>query len=330
VISEYPFQALKIFCDLAADDATLTLLKEGVAPHELLFAAAPAPSVLSKSQSDPALADADIAFGQPDAAAVLNASKLRWLHISSAGYTRYDTPEFHKAAAERKLIVTNSSSVYAEPCAEHVLAFMLANARNLPPALQAGSTGDTSSWLRLRNTSTLLRGQRVLILGFGNIGRHLVELLRPFGMQIEAVRRKQEVAKGATIITREQLPQALARADHVINVLPASASSTRFLSSAEFAAMKKGAVLYNIGRGATVDQEALLAALTSGHLAAAWLDVTEPEPLPPGHPLLSARNCYITPHIAGGHRNELQMLVCHFLKNLPLFLKGAPLQDRVM
>jgi phosphoglycerate dehydrogenase-like enzyme len=67
---------------------------------------------------------------------------------------------------------------------------MLANARNLPPALQAGSTGDTSSWLRLRNTSTLLRGQRVLILGFGNIGRHLVELLRPFGMQIEALRRK--------------------------------------------------------------------------------------------------------------------------------------------
>jgi hypothetical protein len=72
---------LKIFCDLAANDATLTLLKDGVTPHELVFPAAPAPSVLSKSGSDPALADADIAFGQPDAAAVLNASKLRWLHI---------------------------------------------------------------------------------------------------------------------------------------------------------------------------------------------------------------------------------------------------------
>jgi len=94
--------------------------------------------------------------------------------------------------------------------------------------------------------------------------------------------------------------------------------------------MKKGAVLYNIGRGATVDQEALLAALTSGHLAAAWLDVTEPEPLPSGHPLLKVPNFFITPHIAGGHRNELQMLVRHFLKNLPLFLEGAPLQDRVM
>lgn len=328
--SPVAYQALKIFCDLTSDDATLTLLREGVAPHELVFPATPAPSVLSKSEFDPALADTDIAFGQPDAAAVLSAPRLRWLHISSAGYTRYDTPGFHKAAAERKLIVTNSSSVYAEPCAEHVLAFMLANARNLPDALKAGSSGDTSSWLRLRNTSTLLTGQRVLILGFGNIGRHLVELLRPFGMQVEALRRKPGAAQGVSMISREQLPQALAKADHVVNVLPASSSSTGFVSSAEFGSMKKGAAFYNIGRGATVDQEALLAALTSGRLAAAWLDVTEPEPLPSGHPLLSAPNCHITPHIAGGHQNESQMLVRHFLQNFRLFLEAGPLRDRIM
>ena len=85
---------MRIFSDLAADDKTLALLKRGVAPHEIVSPAKPAASVLSKSEPDPALADADIAFGQPDAAGVLEAGRLRWLQISSAGYTRYDTDDF--------------------------------------------------------------------------------------------------------------------------------------------------------------------------------------------------------------------------------------------
>src|SRR5262249_44311340 len=156
--------------------------------------------------------------------------------ISSAGYTRYDSPEFRKGVAEKKLVVTNSSSVYAEPCAEHVLAFMLAQARHLPEALKAGATGDSSSWLRLRNTSSLLRGQSVLILGFGSIARPLVELLRPFEIQISALRRNPSDDPGITIITKADLPGALAAADHVINLLPASPGSVRFFGPAEFAA----------------------------------------------------------------------------------------------
>ncbi len=321
---------LKVFSDLNTDADTLLLLKRGVAPHEIVFPAQPAPSVLSQSGPDPTLAEADIAFGQPDAASVLQAERLRWLHISSAGYTRYDRAEFRSAAARRKLVVTNSSSVYAEPCAEHVLAFMLAQARKLPEGLRAGGTGDSTSWLRLRNTSVLLRNQSVLLLGFGSIARHLVELLRPFGMQIAALRRQPRGDEGISIVTAEHLSQALAKADHVVDLLPASSGSARFMSAPQFAAMKKGSVFYNIGRGATVEQEALVAALRSGHLTAAWLDVTEPEPLPHGHPLLSAPNCFITPHIAGGHQNESEMLVRHFLENFRRFLQGAPLLDRVM
>ena len=94
--------------------------------------------------------------------------------------------------------------------------------------------------------------------------------------------------------------------------------------------MKPGAVFYNIGRGTTVDQAALVTTLNSGRLAAAWLDVTDPEPLPPGHPLLSAPNCHLTPHIAGGHRNEAESLVRHFLDNFQRFVAGTPLQDRVI
>jgi phosphoglycerate dehydrogenase-like enzyme len=320
---------MKIFCDVVANDDTLALLRRGVAPHELVVPARPTP-VLSNAEPESALADADIAFGQPDAESVLQSSKLGWLHISSAGYTRYDTREFRKAASDRKLLVTNSSTVYAEPCAEHVFAFMLAQARKLPEALHSNATGDTPVWLQLRHGSRLLRGQTVLMLGFGSIARHLLHLLQPFQMRIVALRRKPGAHDGVSFITQAELPRALARADHVLNLLPASSDTIRFVSSSEFRAMKKSAVFYNVGRGATVDQDALIAALRSGHIAAAWLDVTDPEPLPSDHPLLNTPNCYITPHIAGGHEHESGILVQHFLDNFRRFLDQKPLLDRIM
>jgi phosphoglycerate dehydrogenase-like enzyme len=94
--------------------------------------------------------------------------------------------------------------------------------------------------------------------------------------------------------------------------------------------MAAGARVYNIGRGTTVDQDALLAALSSGRVASAYLDVTDPEPLPPDHPLWTAPNCFITPHSAGGHAGEDERLVRHFLRNLAAFEQGEPLADRVM
>jgi phosphoglycerate dehydrogenase-like enzyme len=89
-------------------------------------------------------------------------------------------------------------------------------------------------------------------------------------------------------------------------------------------------VFYNIGRGTTVDQEALIERLRSGRIAAAWLDVTGPEPLPPGHALWTAPNCFITPHTAGGHDTEFERLAAHFVGNFQRFLAGTELSDRVM
>jgi phosphoglycerate dehydrogenase-like enzyme len=94
--------------------------------------------------------------------------------------------------------------------------------------------------------------------------------------------------------------------------------------------MKSDAVFYNIGRGQTVDQAALAEALNGGRLAGAYLDVTDPEPLPAGHALWTARNCYITPHTAGGHEDEFERLVRHFLENLARYERGEPLRDRVI
>jgi phosphoglycerate dehydrogenase-like enzyme len=122
---------------------------------------------------------------------------------------------------------------------------------------------------------------------------------------------------------------ALAGAHHVIDVLPASASTDRWFDAARFAACRPGAVFYNVGRGTTVDQEALRAALLAGQLGAAYLDVTTPEPLPPDHPLWTTPNCFISPHLAGGHHDEAERLVQHFLENLRRFTTQQALLDRV-
>ena len=116
----------------------------------------------------------------------------------------------------------------------------------------------------------------------------------------------------------------------MIDLLPANEETRRLFDRRRFSAMKPGAVFYNIGRGTTVDQDALAEALRAGRLRAAYLDVTDPEPLPPEHPLWKTPNCVITPHTAGGHADEWLRLVKHFLVNLRRYEAGHPLVDRVI
>ncbi|HSI86472.1 MAG TPA: D-2-hydroxyacid dehydrogenase [Candidatus Methylacidiphilales bacterium] len=318
---------LRIFADIRCDSATEEKLRIGVSPHELIR---PTESISVLSSINASLTGVDIAFGQPGVAGVLASDTLRWVHVSSAGYTRYDTPEFRAAAQSRGLALTNSSSVYDEPCAEHVLAFMLGAARQLPRGLHSRAASGTPDWNGLRSACRLLRGESLLILGYGAIARHLVRLLAPFHMRIVALRRRPSGDEEVPIISFEELPAALAKADHVLNILPDNAQTRGFLNEERLAQIKPGALLYNIGRGTTVDQPALVQALRSGQIAQAWLDVTDPEPLPPGHPLLALENCHITPHIAGGHQNESQSLVDHFLQNFRRYVEGSSLNDRVL
>lgn len=321
---------LKIFSDARFEGNALHLLQQGTASHELIFPQQKGVSVLSIAPPDPAMEQADIAVGQPSVESVLNAKRLRWLQITSAGITRYDTPEFRAAAKDRGLIVTNSSAVYEEACAEHVFSFMLAQARQLPVGLANRFPNGSPEWNALRHASRCLVGEKVVILGFGAIAARLIEILTPFRMEVIAMRRQPRGDEGVPIVTEENLAPALAEADHVINILPDNPASVGFISKERLAQLKPGAILYNIGRGTTVVQDALAESLTSGHLAAAWLDVTDPEPLPEGHPLLSIPTCHITPHTAGGHRNESETQVRHFLDNLERFSNGKPLRNQVM
>jgi len=321
---------LRIFVDFAVTQEVLELLQEGTRGHELVFPKTPASSVLAKAGRDPQFATVDIAFGQPEPEAIEEAGQLKWIHVSTSGITRYDNRQFRALVAERKIPVTNSASVYNEACAVHALSFMVAQARRLPLAFQCRTGNGSETWREIRSTSGTLRGETVLILGYGTIGKRLAELLRPFDMKVMAYRRKPRGDEGVLVISEAQLPSALAEADHVVNVLPDSAETRHFFDAARFAMIKPGAIFYNIGRGTTVVQDALLAALRSGRIIAAWLDVTEPEPLPEEHPLRKEPNCFITPHVAGGHKGEDKTLVRHFLKNFERFVRGESLLDRVM
>ena len=321
---------MKIFTDLNTTPELLEYLREGIAPHELLRPAQSGGSVLADVPTDPVMQEADIVLGQPRVDAVLASPKLKWLQVSTAGFTRYDTADFRTAMKERGIPVTNSSHVYDDACAEHVFAFMLANARQLPRGLNTRCANGAPEWTALRRESRLLQGQSLLIIGYGAIAERLIELLAPFRMKITAMRRTRRGDEKVPIVTPDEVATELGEADHVINILPDNADSLRWFNAERFGQMKPGAIFHNIGRGTTVDQQALADALKSGHVGAAWLDVTDPEPLPDDHVLWTFGNCYITPHTAGGQFDEARVLIHHFIENFARYQAGEKLVNRVM
>ena len=235
-----------------------------------------------------------------------------------------------EALRARGAILTTSSGVFADSCAQHVLAMMLALGRQLPQSLRDQWTDRSWHYTERRYDSRLLTGQTVLLLGFGAIGRRLAELLAPFGMTLLALRRQTRSERAVRVIAAENISSALAEADHVVNILPENDETRGYVNARRLACCKPGARFYNVGRGTTVDQRALLEALESGRLGSAYLDVTEPEPLPPEHPLWTAPNCFITPHTAGGRHDQDEALAEHFLKNLAAFERGSAMADRIV
>ena len=321
---------MKIYCNGDFGPEAMSLLAEGTKAHELVLSKNRSRSVLTAGQRDSALMDADVAYGQPSPEDCIESRSLRWVEVSTAGYARYDNEAFRGAMKARGSAFTNASHAFAEPCAEHLLAMMLAVSRQLPACYktQLGDRGWPQA--EMREQSRLLSRQTAVLLGFGAIGKRLAELLVPFSMRVYAVRRQIRSEAGVIVVPEESLTKVLAEADHVVNVLPESDATRNYVNERRIACFKTGARFYNVGRGATVDQEALIRGLRSGKVGAAYLDVMTPEPLPPDHPLWTAPNCLITPHTAGGRSDEGLSLVRHFLANLAAFETGAAMTDRIL
>jgi phosphoglycerate dehydrogenase-like enzyme len=313
---------LNIYCNAPFPEPVMAGLRRALEPHCLIS--------YNTELAASSLAEADITVGQPDPRLIIQSTRLRWVHLTTAGYTRYDNASFRNHLASRGGILTNSSSVFDEPCAQHVLGMMMALARRLPQAW-ADQNGPRD-WPQslLRGNARLLNGQTAVIFGYGAIAGRLSELLAPLRMNLIGVRRSPRGDEPIRMVSTDAADEWLGRADHVVNILPGSADTQDYFDSGRIAAIKTGAIFYNIGRGSTVDQTALQSALRTRRLAAAYLDVAEPEPLPPTHPLWLAPNCYITPHAAGGHADETERLAQLFLANFRRFTSGEPLSDRII
>jgi phosphoglycerate dehydrogenase-like enzyme len=277
------------------------------------------------------LGEADVAFGQPAPQACLQSPRLRWVHLNSAGWDRFERADVREHFRATTTLLTNSSAVYREPCAQHVLALLLAEARQLGRSFTHQATDRAWTKLETRAQCRLLGpGVTVALVGYGSIAGRVAELLAPWGCEIVGVRRRPTGQELVTLAPLAELTNVLGRADHVVNILPGGATTERAFGAEQLAAIKPGAVFYNIGRGSTVDQAALIEALERGRLRAAYLDVTQPEPLPAEHPLWRTRGCFVTPHAAGGHADEEPRLLRHFQANLRRFIAGETLEDRVL
>ncbi len=307
--------------------AELDDFRESLRQHEL-FVFPPSDGGVSGDSAE-VLKTADIAFGTPAADAVLACENVRWFHVNLAGYTPYDRPDFREKFIAEGRMMTNSSAVYVEPCSQHVLAMVMALARLLPASLDNQRGARVWNYDETRAKSYLLNEQTALILGFGTIGRRIAELLAPLRMNLIGFKRRISGDEMIKVVTESELNEVLPLADHVINVLPANRETINFLNAERLSKVKKGAIIYNIGRGVTLDQEALIKEMQTGRISAAYLDVTDPEPLPPAHPLWTTPNCFITPHSAGGFSLEKRRHIEHFLENLYRFENNEEMLDRL-
>ena len=257
------------------------------------------------------------------------AARLRWIQVTAAGLGGLLFPEL----VESPVTVTNGRGLHALSMAEHALGVMLMFARKLHLARDAQGErrwaqrelwADPSPFRRLA-------GATLGIVGFGAIGRAIAERARPLGLEVVVVRRHPDPdpAPAHAQWGTERLGELIARADWLVLAAPLTSATAQLIGAAELARMKPGAVLINLGRGGLIDEPALIAALESGRLAGAALDVFEDEPLPAESPLWKLQQVIVTPHISGLDPSLWERGMQLFARNLRAYLDGRPLENVV-
>jgi phosphoglycerate dehydrogenase-like enzyme len=262
-----------------------------------------------------------------DEAFLAAATSLRWVQSWSAGVDRY--LQMKRLAESDAIVMTNMKGVHGPVIAEHTMAMLLYLSRDF------GTWRDRMldrRWdRRASEKMTALSGRTMLVVGMGGIGSQVARRAHAFDMTVLAtVRTKREAPDYVEELgTNADLERFLARADAVVVALPLTDETRGLFDAARFAQMKKGAWFLNIGRGAIVDTDALIAALDAGHLAGAGLDVTDPEPLPADHPLWTRDDVIVTPHVSARAELTLERRWEVLRENMRRFGAGEPLLNVV-
>lgn len=276
---------------------------------------------------------ADVVLGYPGDGpdglnqVIASAPRARWVQGMSAGAGQHVAGAGLAAEDLERVAVTTSSGAHAGPLAEFSLMGLLHFAKHVPELL---ASQRAKEWPSRRRPVRELRGQTMLIVGLGEIGVETARLAKALGMHVVGVKRSpSEVDHVDEVHGNDRLAELVARADAIVVTLPITPETDGLLSAEILAAIKPGAVLTNVGRGAVIDEQALVDRLRDGTLGGAALDVFADEPLAPESPLWELPNVLISPHVSALSERENERIVDLFVANLERFLAGRPLLKRV-
>lgn len=257
------------------------------------------------------------------------APKLRWVHTSAVAVETLCLPELFA----RGVAVSNTRGVQAVPIAEHVMAVALALAKQIPFVIE---NQRQARWAQNEFVGSrlpwLLKGRTLGLIGVGTIGSEIAKRAAAFGMRVIALRRRPAygtIGHVERVYGQDDLDDFLGQCHVLAICAPLTPETDSLMGARQFAQLPKGAVVINVGRAKIVDTDALIAALHSGHLAGASLDVFPQEPLPPEHPLWTTPNVILTPHTSGFRHGHWDEVIDLFGYNLDRFLTGEPLKFRV-
>jgi glyoxylate reductase len=251
-----------------------------------------------------------------DAPLIERAPRLKAIANYAVGYDNIDLA----AAAARGISVGNTPDVLTDATADLTFALLMAAARKLPDAIAEARGGDWLTWEPGRHLGAEVHGAALGIVGFGRIGRAVAGRAQGFEMTVIHTDSNSDDAA---------LTDLLRASDFVSLHAPLTTATEHLIDAAALEQMKPTAILVNTARGGLVDQEALARALRDGTIAGAALDVTDPEPLPPDHPLLDAPNLILTPHIGSATRAAREQMAELAVENLLAALEGRPMPHQV-
>lgn len=270
-------------------------------------------------------ADALLGFCTPDLVAA--GTDLVWVQIYSAGAERCFAADRIK---DRDVLLTNMQKMDAPVIAEHVIAMVMSLARGLPAFAKSMPAGQWLDASPIAGEMDSIAGKTLLVAGLGGIGTEVARRAAALDMRVTGTRRSSRDGPDfvAYVGLSDELFALASEADFVVNALPFTSETDNLFDRRFFAAVKPGAYFINVGRGGTVVTDDLHAALREGRIAGVGLDVTDPEPLPPGHPLWQEPNVIITPHVAGDGGNWSRKRTV-LLENVGRYLAGEALYNVV-
>ena len=272
--------------------------------------------------------ECEILFGHCSKKVIASAKSLKWYCCCWAGVDHFCDDSLYRNPA---CLLTNSAGAYGTTISEHLIMVCLMMLRRQMEYSDIIRAGD---WSVVPGGIRSLHGSRITVLGTGDIGTQFARRARAFSpARIVGVRRSAKPGDPAfdEMRTIAELDEVLPQTDLLVMALPSTAETVGILSRSRMALLPQGAYVANVGRGTAVDQDALIDALNSGHLAGAALDVVVPEPLPADHPLRSAKNILLTPHVAGNMTlgYTCMRVVEMFCENLENYAAGRPLHHLV-